>query len=556
MSIPFTIGGISMRALASDSSFSKMAAASTNDRVLIILDLFGGNDGLNAVIPISNYDQYYKYRPNIAVPARNKTRGLIPVDDTLKPEDQVGLHPDMQAMKAMYDIGRVKIVQGVSYKNNNGSHFRSHDIWSMGGSSQDYLLDGWLGRYFQGEYAPYQYPKDFPDTAGVPDPLAIEFGSDLSPIFFQTGNIPTSISINNPEQFNDLVDGLEGFYDERNRDSRGIPPDYLTGSPYWKELSWILSLEDKSKDYAKRMYEVWKNGGEGATTYPEIYPFHAPDGALNNPFTDKLKMVARMLAGGSQTKVFTIRVGGFDTHADQVERDSPSMGGHAALMYHMSTAMKAFQEDLRARGLEDRVLTVTTSEFGRRIKSNGSYGTDHGDAAPLFMFGKGVQPGVLGTNPNLDTDNGNVEMQYDYRLVYSNIMRDWMGVDDIRLNVIFPGIMGSGTTDGVTFQELPIAQRTITGVDDFISSRFVFEGCYPNPTKDKTTVHFSVNASNAVTVNLIDNLGQTVKVMVNGTYEQGEHRVEVDLTGLPTGNYICQFKSGFYQEAKKLVIVK
>lgn len=552
MSIPFTIGGIPIRVLGGENSLAKMAAASTNDRVLVLLQLAGGNDGLNSVIPITDYEHYYSKRPNIAIPSKNKTRGLIPLDDTLSPDAQVGLHPDMQSMKAMYDIGRVKIVQGVSYKNNNGSHFRGRDIWFMGGSSEDYYQSGWVGRYLQGEYAPKKYPEDFPNPE-MEDPLAIEMGSDVSLIFHQEGNIPTSISLSDPERFKELVDELDGFIDEQV-DPRGIPPKYLEGSPYFKELNWILSLEDKSKDYAARMYQVWKDGGESSTTYPEIYPFNAPKGSLKNGLTPQLKLVARMLAGGCKTKVFLVKIGGFDSHADQVEKDSPSMGGHAALMYHLSSAMKAFQDDLRARGLEDKVLTVTTSEFGRRIESNGSYGTDHGKGGPLFVFGKGVQPGVLGTVPNLN--EGNVEMQYDYRLIYANIMRDWMQVDDIRLNKIFPGLMDGTTTDGTQFRELPIAQRVITGVDDFISSRFAFEGCYPNPTKDKTTVHFKVNASNHVTVNLIDNLGSQTKVMVNGTYAPGEYRVDVDLTGLPTGHYICQFKSGFYQETKKLVIVK
>lgn len=557
MSVPFTIGGIPLRVLGGDSALAKMAAASTNDRVLIILQLSGGNDGLNTVIPISNYEEYYSRRANIAIPAKNKTRGLIPVDDTLPPDAQVGFHPDMQAVKALYDIGRVKVVQGVSYENNNGSHFRGRDIWFMGGGAQDYFQSGWVGRYLQGEYAPKKYPEEFPNPQML-DPLAIEMGNDVSLIFHQAGNIPTSISITNPEQFNQLVGELDGFNEERlgQIDPRGIPPEYIAGSPYYKELQWILSLEDKSKDYAARMFQVWRDGQKGTTTYPETYPLYAPKGSKRNGLTPQLQMVARMLAGGCKTKIFLVKIGGFDSHADQVQRDSPSMGGHAALLYHIATAMKAFQDDLRARGLEDRVLTVTTSEFGRNITSNGSYGTDHGDAGPLFVFGKGVQPGVLGKVPEMGT-NRNVDMQYDYRKIYSNIMKDWMGVDEARLNVIFPGLMdAAGTTDGVKFEQLPIAQQTITGIDDFISSRFSYEGCYPNPATAKTTVHFKINASNQVTVNLIDSKGNHAKTLVSGIYAPGEHRIEVDLTDLPTGTYISQFKSGFYQEAKKLIIAK
>jgi len=553
MSIPFTIGGIPLRVLGEGSSLARMAAASGNDRVLIILQLAGGNDGLNCLIPVEKYDEYHTRRANIAIPAKNSLRKYIPLDSTLPSDAQVGLHPDMLAMKGLYDQGRVTFVQGVSYKNNNGSHFRGRDIWFMGGSADDYYQSGWVGRYLEGEFAPKKYPEDFPNPE-MKDPLAIEMGNDVSLIFHQQGNIPTSISISSPEQFAQLVGELEGFLDEEV-DPRGLPPDYLKGSPYYKELDWILSLEDKSKDYAQRLAEVYEAGGSTSVTYPENYPFNAPKGSLKNPLSGQLKLIAQLLAGGCQTKVFLVKVGGFDTHADQVEKYDTTMGGHAALMYHISTAMSAFQEDLRTRALEERVLSVTTSEFGRRIQSNGSYGTDHGTGGPLFIFGRGVQPGVVGKVPDLS--KGNVDMQYDYRLVYGNIMKDWMLVDDTRLNEIFPGLMTStGTTDGVTFQTLPLAQQIITGTEGFISDRFSLGECFPNPAKDRTSLSFTLNSTNQVNVDLMDNQGKVVKAMVNGVYEPGEHKIDVELTGLPTGHYIYQFKTGFYKESKKLVIIK
>ena len=553
MSIPFTLGGIPMRVLAENNTLSRMAAASNNDRVLIILQMHGGNDGLNCLIPVEKYDEYYSRRANIAIPAKNSVRKYIPLDSTIASDAQVGLHPDMQAMKSLYDKGRLTVVQGVSYKNNNGSHFRGRDIWFMGGSADDYLQSGWVGRYLQGEFAPQQYPEDFPNNE-MPDPLAIEMGNDVSLIFHQQGSIPTSLSLNDPESFAELVGELEGFIDEQV-DPRGIPPDYLQGSPYYKELDWILSLEDKSKDYAQRLYEVYLAGGQSPITYPETYPFNAPKGSLRNPLTPQLKLIARMLAGGCKSKVFMVKIGGFDTHADQVEKYDPTMGGHAALMYHISSAMSAFQEDLRYRGLEDRVLSVTTSEFGRRIQSNGSYGTDHGTGGPLFIFGQGAEPGVVGKVPDLSL--GNVEMQFDYRLIYANIMKDWMLVDDTRLNEIFPGLMSAaGTSDGVTFEQLPLAQKVITGTEGFIGSRFALKDCYPNPAKEKTTVNFLLNSNYHVTVNLMNSSGRQVKVMVDGVYEPGEHNVEVDLSGLPAGSYLYQLKTGFYKEAKKLIILK
>jgi uncharacterized protein (DUF1501 family) len=556
MSLPFTLAGLPVNVMA-DNALTRMARQSLgNDRVLIILQMHGGNDGLNCVIPVTDYDLYYSKRANIAIPKKNSVRKYIELDSTLALDKQVGLHPDMQHMKRMYDQGRLSIVQGVSYENNNGSHFRGRDITFMGGSADEYYQSGWVGRYLQQEIAPKKYPEDFPN-AEMPDPLAIEMGSDVSLIFHQEGNIPTSISIDSPESFANLVEGLEGFHENEFVDPRGIPPEFLKNSPYHNELEWILSLEDKSKDYARRLAELYRAGDliTGNDNYPETYPFNAPQGSLHNPLFRQLKIVTRLLSGGCQTKVFLLKIGGFDTHADQVESYDPTMGSHAALMYHISSAMNAFQEDLRKRGLEDRVLTLTTSEFGRRIYSNGSYGTDHGTGAPVFIFGKGVKPGVVGTVPDLNL--GNVEKQYDYRLIYGNIVRDWFGVTDAdRMNEIFPGLMTpGGTSDGQVFEELPIVNSVIAGNEDFIGDRFSLEECHPNPAKEKTTVHFRINSANHVSIDLFNAQGKKMKVWVSGTYPPGEHKVEADLTELPAGNYIYRMKSGFFEDSRKLTVV-
>jgi uncharacterized protein (DUF1501 family) len=563
VSIPFTLANIPVNVMA-ENALSRMARASAaaNDRVLVILQMHGGNDGINSLIPVDEYEKYYNLRPNIAIPAKNSARKMIQLDGTLPLNVQVGLHPDMNHMKAMYDEGRMTVVQGVSYENNNGSHFRGRDISFMGGGADDYYTSGWIGRYFAQEYAPLSYPEDFPNPDML-DPLALEMGNDLSLIFHQTGNIPTSISLDsNVKGFKEIVEELQGFNEERtNIDPRGIPPDFLNGSPYFKEMQWILGLEDKTEDYAERLYQVWLAGGEQEqVTYPERYPFNAPRGSMSNGLTPQLQLIARLLAGGCKTKVFLVRIGGFDTHADQVEKYDPTMGMHAALMYHISSAMNAFQKDLRQRGLEDRVLTVTTSEFGRRLDSNGSYGTDHGTGGPVFIFGKGVQPGVLGTVPNLDANDRNVEMQFDYRQIYSNIVKDWLLAGDSqtvinqKLDVIFPGIVTGGTTDGVQFTPLPIVTNVITGAEGFVSSRFSLEGCFPNPAKDSVTITFKVNSADKVHIDLLDNTGKNIKVMVNGFYEPGSHEVKSSVAGLPPGNYIYKMKAGFFSESKKMVI--
>lgn len=557
-SVPFTIGGVPLKLMA-ENPLTRMAQQSTNDRVLVILQMHGGNDGLNCLIPVEAYDQYYSRRANIAIPAKNSVRKMIPLDSTLPSDAQVGLHPDMMAMKQMYDVGRVAFVQGVSYKNNNGSHFRGRDISFMGGSFDDYYSSGWIGRYLQQEFAPQAYPDDFPNDE-MKDPLAIEMGSDVSLIFHQQGNIPTSISLNDPVAFANLVNQLEGFVDE-GVDPRGKPPAFLENSPYGKELNWILGLEDKSEDYAERLFDVYSNSPQSAVIYPEKYPFNAPAGSQNNRLTPQLKLIARLLDGGGaglgvKTKVFLVKVGGFDTHAEQVESYDPTMGAHAALMYNIATAMKAFQEDLRARGIEDRVLTVTTSEFGRRIHSNGSYGTDHGTGGPMFIFGKGVQPGVVGKVPDLSKNN--VEMQFDYRQVYANILKDWMMVNEDTINndIFFRDFINGPKEQGTgNYEPLPVASQIISGThSDFINDRFALRGCYPNPANEFTHIEFIINATSQVNLQLLDAQGRLIKVLIDETLEPGDHSIRVDLMGLKPGMYLYKIKSGFLKDTKKLVI--
>ena len=251
-----------------------------------------------------------------------------------------------------------------------------------------------------------------------------------------------------------------------------------------------------------------------------------------------------------------MKVGGFDTHAEQVESYDPTMGAHAALMYNIATAMKAFQEDLRARGIEDRVLTVTTSEFGRRIHSNGSYGTDHGTGGPMFLFGKGVQPGVVGKVPDLTKNN--VEMQFDYRQVYANILKDWMMVNEDKINndIFFRDFINGPNEQGTGYYEpLPVASQIISGTNsDFIKDRFALKGCYPNPANEYTHIEFIINATSQVNLQLLDSQGRLIKVLLDETLEPGDHAIRVDLMGFKPGMYLYKIKSGFLKDTKKLII--
>jgi len=549
---PIAFNGVPIQLLASHQPIKNLVHNSKNDNVLVILQMHGGNDSINSFIPIDAYDHYYSRRANIAIPFKSGNRTLIPLDSTLAAPDQVGLHPDMIAFKEMYDKGQAAVYQGVSYPKNNGSHFRGRDIWFMGGDYDDYYSSGWIGRYLAQTYAPNTYPDNFPNTE-MPDPLALEMGNDSSLLFHQEGNIPTSISLgNSPQGLLDQIENLEGFGDE-GVDPRGLPPEFLNGSAYKKEMDWILGLEDKSEVYVKRLQEIYQSANESSIEYPEIYPFNAPNGNLRNPLSRQFKLVSRLLAGGIKTKVFLVKIGGFDTHAQQVETYDPTMGSHSTKMYHISTAIKAFQADLKARGLGDKVMTVTMSEFGRRIPSNGSYGTDHGKGGAVMAFGDRVNAGVFGTNP--DMSKSNIDLQFDYRQLYASLLHDWFEVDKAVINndIFFKDFFDATGENGEKLPEVKMVSDNITSNNDFIKTRYNVSAPYPNPATNTAYFDVQTNTNDVLDYKIIDLSG---RVLSSGKTQlrQGKNKVSVDVSGLKAGMYHVAFNGNQIKTSKKLII--
>ncbi len=529
----FMLNNLPLSTFAKSSPFQRLAATSNNDKVLILIQLHGGNDGLNTVIPIDQYAEYYQLRPNLAIPENGK-RKYITLDSTLPASDQVGLHPDLYHMKDLYDQGKMNIVQNVAYENVNGSHFRSRDIWFMGGDYDEYLPSGWMGRYLDHQYP--GYPESYPSTE-MPDPLAIEVGNGVSLAFHRNNGIPAAISIQNPEQFYDLINSVGG-----------APPESIANAHYGQELQWIMDIEEKSNQYAGRLKEVYEKGSNSQkVTYPDLYPLNAPSGRIKNRLAPQLKMIARLLSGGVKTKIFLARLGGFDTHAEQVESYDATMGTHAALLYHISSAMKAFQDDLKELGLEERVMTMTFSEFGRRAYSNGSYGSDHGTAAPMFVFGKNVKPGVTGTNADLSNlNNGNLVHQFDYRQVFTAAVVDWMQADSDAVNATLFG--------NWVDSRLPIVGNGITGTDEeFMEKRNFLEDCYPNPVKDRTVFSFRISSKSIVKLELLDVQGKVIATILNEQREEGLHHVTYGLSSLRAGTYLYRIHTKSMKTTKKLV---
>jgi len=545
----FALNNIPVQTMAKSNFLNQMAMTSDNDKVLVIVQLHGGNDGLNTLIPIGQYTEYQNIRPNIALPfSGSGSRNIINLDPSLDIADQVGIHPDMGDLRYLYDEGKVKIIRDVAYDNMDQSHFRSRDIFFMGGGHDDYYDSGWLGRYLVEKYP--GYPDNYPNEE-MPDPLSLEIGNGISLAFHTPNTIPASLSISNPQQFYNLINGVIGSegVPEGLDGSIATPPEAITTTKYAEEVRWIMEFEQKSDGYAERLRDVYLAGSNSANvSYPEQYPFTAPSGARSNPLSGQLQLISRLLSGGVKTKVFLARIGGFDTHAFQVDPSSTTYGSHAAKLYHVFSAIRAFQDDLKDQGLEDRVLTVTLSEFGRRAASNNSWGTDHGKAAPMFVFGKGVNPGVTGTNPDLNNlQNGNIQMQYDYRQVFNEIVNDWFeATESERSSVNFD--------QTVALPKLNVLSSGETiSTKEFFDSRFYLKSCFPNPVVDQTSIEFKINRGSEVTIKLYDSRGIYVEDILNEYKMPGEYLINYDASHLTQGAYFFTLKSGGFISTKKLI---
>jgi uncharacterized protein (DUF1501 family) len=524
------LGGVPVKLLASNSSL-KLAAAGGNENVLIFIQLHGGNDALNTLIPVNQYDTYYNYRANIAIPDSG-SRKFITVDNTLPIEDQVGLHPDMIGFKQLYDQGKAAIVQNVGYPNTNLSHFRGRDIVFMGGEATDDYSSGWMGRFLNHEYPGYPdgYPRDT-----MTDPIGIEMGNLMSIAFHREAGIPMGINIHNPDQFYNLISTV------------GVnPPILYPDSHAGDELRYLMELEKKSNQYAGRLKEAYDQGSNSSVSYPEAYPLSAPESFLNNPLSGQLRLIARLLKGGLKTRIFLCRIGGFDTHGEQVDLHDSTLGAHAALLYHLSSAIKAFQDDLAAMSIEDNVLTMTFTEFGRRVYSNASYGTDHGTASPVFLFGKGLKGGVKGTNPDLSNlSNGNLVYTTDYRQVYTSVVQDWFGASD--------EAMEATGFDEWTNQRLDLIDGA-TGIDDGKPlSKSGLLGCYPNPVVTETVVSYYVQQPSSVVIRVFSLEGREVKRFEDYANTFGRNESTIHMGELKPGEYILEISNGSFKGSVKLI---
>lgn len=512
--LPTLINGFSIKAFASSPMLNALSSASTdNDHVLVMIQMTGGNDGLNMVIPLDVYGKYQAARTNIAI----QESKVLRLDNYIKS----GLHPSMKGIQQLYNDGKVSIVQSVGYPSPNYSHFRATDIWLTGSDSNEVLTTGWGGRYLDTQYD--NFPDGYPN-AEAPDPLAIQIGSIVSPAF-QGPNASMGIAITSADDFYNLIDGVT---------------DPVPNTKAGKELAYIRLIAKQTNAYETAILAAAKK-----VTAQGAYP-------ANNNLAEQLKIVARLVAGGLKTRLYMVSTGGFDTHANQTEGGDTSKGGHANLLGGVSDAIKAFMDDLKGLHASRRVVGMTFSEFGRRIKSNYSMGTDHGAAAPMIIFGDYVNQGVLGNSPALpDTSSviDNIPMQYDFRSIYASILEQWFCVDQTALQKIM----------GKDYQRLPlvsgVACGTITGLPDLSTDgkKLIYNA--PNPFADYTYITYITGSGNTM-IQIFDTTGRLISVPVNSVHTPGTYKITFDGRQLPAGIYYARFQNGPIQQVWPMLKVK
>ncbi|MES2587853.1 MAG: DUF1501 domain-containing protein [Bacteroidota bacterium] len=492
VAVPFIFKDLKFEAVSKKLfDFSRAA----EDRVLVLVRLNGGNDGLNTLIPLDQYDNLVIQRPRVILPENT----IIPIDATN------GFHPVMTGMASMFANNNLAIIQNVGYPETNRSHFRSTDIWSYGSLDQA-TNTGWLGRNFDQNYP--NFPEDYPNE-DYPDPFAISMGYEVSSTcqglvgnFSHTVINPTdAVNVGNGSALND-------------------------GTYYGSHMEYLSTIISQTNAYGVTVNAAANAGSSLSTLYDP-----------NNPLALHLQNVAKMISGGLKTKVYIVNLNGFDTHSAQIEAGNSLLGVHTDLMKTLSDAITAFQDDINLLGLSQRVAGMTFSEFGRQIADNASDGTDHGDAAPLFLFGSCLSGTIIGPNPtisNIIEDQAGIPMQIDFRDVYASILRDWFEVDETQIQSLFDY--------PVNF--MPLLRACNLGINDL--SKISFDALvFPNPCVNEAHLQFLCK-DEWVKAEIYDLTGKLITTLVDKKLEPNKHEILFETKDLPLGNYqiYIQKKSG------------
>lgn len=465
----------------------------TNGKILVLLQMNGGNDGLNTLIPYED-DLYYYNRPNISI----KKEQVVALNEV------TGLNPALAGFRDIYENGKLGIVQSVGYQNHSRSHFKATDIWLSGSDANQNREDGWIGRYLHNIY------PDFQTDAPV-HPMAVQLGSVESMLLQSTAG-SMSVVFESPGTFYQMVNG--GTADD------DPPLNSLAGA----ELAFLRKISSQSSSYATIIKKT-ADKGKNKVTYPKT------------SIGRQLAIVSSLIAGGLETPVYLTTQTGFDTHANQLT-------SHARILSQISEAVTAFLTDLELYGVADKVVLMTFSEFGRRVAENGSRGTDHGTAAPLFVFGKSVTGGIIGGNPNLGNldKNGDLFHQYDYRQIYSSILQDHLGLSKDKARLIL----------GKDFEKLTLFQNT--GDTKPIHAPLQLIQVYPNPLQYYAAFEYELKRSMRTRLSIFDLNGREVLVAQEGLQSSGRHIYHFT-NRIAAGTYLLRLSGEGHYSTKKILVV-
>jgi len=524
------IGLTPLQIQAALKTFAPFECPDISNRKLVLVNLAGGNDGLNTVVPLNQYDLYSNLRPTIKVPISG-TNKYITLDSTLPDNQQIGLNPALTGMKSLYDKGWLRVLQSVGYPSQNRSHFTSADLY-MNGNDGNSLLNGsdtgWIGRFMERYYA---------DLLTETYPLGIEIGSNKTSLGFHTEeahNLSINLNRQDPAGFYSVLNGLGGE-----------PPLNFPDSDYGDQLRFLTGTDALTNTYAQYITAAFEKG-QNSVSYPDT------------DLSNQLKTVARLISGDLGTKVYMVRISGFDTHDAQVQDVGDVIGTHYSLLSNLSESIKAFITDLDRQNLSEDVVGLTFSEFGRKAKENGNFGTDHGEIAPMFVFGKPVKGGVSGENPDLTeaTSYNNYQLktvQYDYRQTFATLLQNFLGADNAVIDATF-----FNHTLNESFNDLKIT--------DLIKSAYdVSTGCipitnnplgedklwlvYPNPFRSNVNIS-GVQIVESISYRIYNASGV---LLMDRTDPVDEGKVSLNLSHFSSGVYFFVILSGGKKEIHKVI---
>lgn len=482
----FSLQGKSISQFLPNMLTQSLSNADT-DRVLVLIRLDGGNDGLNTIIHRDN-DEYYNIRPSISIPESNLW-GL---------SQEFGMMNDAIALKPFWEEGRMKVIHNVGYPQPNYSHFRSSDIWASGSESNEVLNTGWIGRAMDAIFPSF---VDTPPTV----PPAIHIGIENN-LVFQGANANLALSISNPTEFYRIAQQgelhtLVGLDD--------CPQD--------TELRYVRQTANSAFRYSESIQKAYKKGTTKAE-YQDSY------------LSEQLAIVARLIKGDLGTKVYMVRIGGFDTHSDQ-------NNDHPILMNRIAEAVSSFYKDLDAEGYGERVLSMTFSEFGRTIFENGSFGTDHGTGTPVMIFGgENLGGGFVGKEPDLINTGqyGDPDFDVDFRSVYGTVLKDWLGLEDR----VVDHVLG----------DKPYIENLVPPADlpKGLNGDNILLGYKTNTDTDKIEIRFSVPAGGVTRLSVLTLSGAPKRILFDDFKERGSHIYVLDTSKelISSGVYMLRCEHG------------